>query len=149
MGSVLPHFSPAGGFAAAAVERRVAAVEILGIQVVLHLPQCFAETLEVHDFPLPQELDRVADIGVIAQPENVVVGAPCLLLCRHILGQVGDRIPLGLEIGSRERYAGGTLGIQSEGVVYEVRVESGFLDLFRCQPVSQLVQDRGNHLDMG
>ena len=41
---------------------------------------CFPEALEVDDLPLPEELDDIVDIGIIAQPQNVVIGDPGLLL---------------------------------------------------------------------
>ena len=66
---------------AALVKGGVAGVEILGIQVVLGDAEGVAEPLVMHDLPLPEELDRLADVGVVAQAENVVVGHPRLLLC--------------------------------------------------------------------
>ena len=44
----------------------------------------FAETLEMDDFPGPEELDDVADIRVVGETENVVVGYAGFLLRRHL-----------------------------------------------------------------
>ena len=38
------------------------------------------EALEVDDLPLPEELDDVVDVRIIAQTQDVVVGDPGLLL---------------------------------------------------------------------
>ena len=39
------------------------------------------EALIVYDLTLAQELDRIAHVGIVAQPQNVVVGHASLLLC--------------------------------------------------------------------
>ena len=39
------------------------------------------EPLVMHDLPLTQELDGLADVGIVAEAEDVVVGDSCLLLC--------------------------------------------------------------------
>lgn len=45
----------------------------------------FAEALEMHDLPGPQELDDVVDVRVVGQAQDVVIGDPGLLLCgNHI-----------------------------------------------------------------
>ena len=59
-----------------------------------------SKALVMDDLPLAQEDDRVADIGIVNQAQDVVVGGAGLLLGREILRQVGDRIPLGLEVCS-------------------------------------------------
>ena len=42
-----------------------------------------AKPLVMHDLPLPQELDRISHVGVIAETENVVVGHAGFLLCYY------------------------------------------------------------------
>lgn len=65
------------------VEFGVICVVIAGIQIFLHIPQGVAETLEMDDFTLAQELDRVAHVRVIDQAQQVVVScARFLLWCR-------------------------------------------------------------------
>lgn len=44
-------------------------------------PICFPEALEMHDFPLPQKFNGFADVRVLNQAEDIVVGSACLLLC--------------------------------------------------------------------
>lgn len=74
--------------------------------------------------------------------------APCTICCK-ILKQIGNRIALGLEGGSRERIAGSRLRIDTGGVIDEVGFKAAFLDLFRGQIAGELVDDGGNHLLMG
>lgn len=47
---------------------------------VFGLPHRVAEALEVHDLALPQELERLAHVGVVDQAQQVVVGCAGLLL---------------------------------------------------------------------
>lgn len=47
--------------------------------MILNDPQGFAEALEVHDLPGPQETDRIADFRIFDQTQNVVVGGAGLL----------------------------------------------------------------------
>lgn len=46
---------------------------------------CFAETLIMHNLPLPEELDRIADFRVFYKTQDVVIGcAGFLLCCDHV-----------------------------------------------------------------
>ena len=65
------------------VEGRVDRVKILGIKIVLCDAKCVAETLIVHELTLAQEFDRLADVGVITQTQNVVVRCARFLLCYY------------------------------------------------------------------
>ena len=46
---------------------------------------CFAKALEVYDLPLPQKLDDVIDIRIVAEAEDIVIGRAGFLLCCQIL----------------------------------------------------------------
>ena len=50
---------------------------------------CITKPLEMDDFTFPQELDWVANIGVVDESENVVVGDSRLLLCGEVLVKIG------------------------------------------------------------
>ena len=63
------------------VERGIKGVEVLLVELILRDAQAFAEALVMDDFALPQELDGLADIGIVDQPQDVVVGRARLLLC--------------------------------------------------------------------
>jgi hypothetical protein len=65
------------------VKRRVASVEILGIEVVLRYADSIGETLIVNDFTCAQELYYVVDVGVVGKTQNVVIGRASLLLCYY------------------------------------------------------------------
>ena len=54
-------------------------VEIFGIQIFLNTAKSFSKALEVNDFPLPQELQHVVDVWIIADMQQVVVGGAGLL----------------------------------------------------------------------
>ena len=55
------------------IKCRVHIVYILFVQFFPQQFNGFAETLEMHDFPLPQELDHIVHIRIIGEPQNVVV----------------------------------------------------------------------------
>ena len=62
------------------IKRGIEGVEILRVKAVGGQAEGFTETLVMHDLPRAQEFDGVADIGIVAHTENVVVGGACLLL---------------------------------------------------------------------
>lgn len=45
----------------------------------------FAKPLEMNYFPLPKEFDNVVHIGVVGNPQDVVIGYPGFLLCQRII----------------------------------------------------------------
>lgn len=63
------------------VEARVERVEIPAVKPVLKSAERFTETLEMDDFPFPQEADRVADVGIFYDTQDVVVCRAGFLLC--------------------------------------------------------------------
>lgn len=60
--------------AAAAVELRVAGIEVPGVERILHLAETFAEALVMDDLPLPEIADGLQNIRVVHQAEDVVIG---------------------------------------------------------------------------
>ena len=64
------------------VKGRVHIVDIFFVHLVLCQPQAFAKALEVDDLPGPEEFDGVADVRVVGEAEDVVIGhAGFLLWC--------------------------------------------------------------------
>ena len=63
------------------IEAGIHIIYILLVQAVLHQPQCFAEALEMDDFPGTQEFNDVVDVRIVRKPQNIVVGDAGLLLC--------------------------------------------------------------------
>ncbi len=106
----------------------------------------FAEPLVVNDLTLPEEADRVAHVGVVGEPEDIVVGGASLLLGSHILVQVGDDIALGLEIRHGEGRAGGCNWVDTGGMVDEVGVEAARLYLIYRESLGELIEYRGDDL---
>ena len=63
------------------IKRRVARVEVLGVEMLLSDTDAVAEALIMHDLALAEEFYRVADVGIVGEAENVIVGRARLLLC--------------------------------------------------------------------
>ena len=63
------------------IKRGVEGVEVLFVELILCDTQAFAETLVVDDLALTQELDGLADIGIIDQTQDVVISSARLLFC--------------------------------------------------------------------
>lgn len=87
--------------------------------------------------------------GSSARRQDVVVGLAGLLLGREVLVEVGKGVAGDLELGGREGVARGGLRVDARGVVDKVGVEAAALDLFGRHAAGELVDDRGNHLDVG
>ena len=66
------------------VDGRVHAVDIALIQLPPQQLNGLAEALEVDHLPLPEELDDVVHIGIIAEPQDVIIGDTSLLLWERI-----------------------------------------------------------------
>ena len=131
------------------VKAGVIGVEILVVQVVLDHAHTFPEALEVDDLALTKEADGITDVGVIAEAQDVVVGGAGLLLCPHVLGDVGDGVALGLEIGRGEGHSCGGNGVDPGGVIHEIGIKTGLLDLLHGEVAGKLVHDGADHFQMG
>lgn len=70
-----------GYLAAMLVEGGIARVEVLGVHFIGGKPQAFTKPLIMDDLTFPQEFDWVADIWVVYQAQDVVIGGPGLLFC--------------------------------------------------------------------
>lgn len=66
---------PAGalGICPRAVKLRIVSVEVAIVHVVLRDPECLAEALIMHKLALTQESYGIAYVGIVNEPENVVV----------------------------------------------------------------------------
>ena len=78
------------------IEAGIHIIYILLVQAVLHQPQCFAEALEMDDFPGAKEPDGVGDIRIVAHAQDIVVGKAGLLLC---CDRVRTTFPFGPRFG--------------------------------------------------
>ena len=77
-----------------------------------------------------QEFDRLANIGIVGETKDVIVGSTSLLFSGEVLVEVCDYITLALKVSSGEGNAVRALRINAGGVVNKVCVESAGLDLF-------------------
>ena len=65
------------------VVRGIESIKILGIQVVLRDAKCLGKALIMHDLPFSQKLNDIGYVRIVTQPQNIVVGGSCLLLCYY------------------------------------------------------------------
>ncbi len=78
-------------------------IEVLLVEFVGCQAETLAEALIVNNFPRAQELDSVADIGIVNKAKNVVICGSGFLFRRHIFVKIGDYVAGGLKICRRER----------------------------------------------
>ena len=55
------------------IKFRIERIEVFAVQVFLHDPKIFTESLVMHDFTLTQETNRITDFRIFYKPENVIV----------------------------------------------------------------------------
>ena len=110
--------------------------------------QAFAEALEVYDFPLPEETERIEQGGVIRQGHKVLIGGPGFLLGGHILMDVGDRVTGALDIGGGKGNAIGVGGEYALGMHGEVAHKACFLYFFEGSVAHALVYHGADHFPM-
>lgn len=65
---------------------------LAGFDLILIVVEKLAEALEMHDFSRTEKLDDFVYIGVVGEPQNVVVGRAGFLLCREVFNKVCDRV---------------------------------------------------------
>lgn len=56
-------------------------VVILLVKLFLSFAKNVAKSLKVNDLALTKELYNVADVGIVGETKNIVIGDSCLLLC--------------------------------------------------------------------
>lgn len=121
---------------------------VLLIEMVAGDFQCFPETLEMDDFPFPQEAQGRKDGGVFGQVDEVFIGGAGFLLGCHIFIKVGDGVTLGLEIGGGEGDACGRGRINAQAMIDIIGVQPGGEDLLLRQPLGELMDDGTHHFQM-
>lgn len=103
----------------------------------------------MNDLPLTEEADRVADLGILYQAEDVIVSGSGFLLCCEVFNEIGDGITLALEFAGVERNAAGSLGPKCKRMVNVILVEAGSSDFLGGQAAGELVDDGADHLKVG
>ena len=140
------NFLPGGIFLP--IEGGIHIIYVLLVHFFFGQPKPFAEALEVNDLPLTQEFDDIIHIGVIGQPQNIVIGFPCLLLCGQIFAEIRDGIAADLDGCGRPGIAGGGGGINTGGVIHKIRGEAGVFDLAFRKVSGQLMDQSRHHFQM-
>lgn len=130
------------------VESGINCVYVFLVKLLRGYAEGFTEALVVDDLALAQEADDVADVGVVAEAEDVVIGNAGLLLGGHVLGQVCYDVALDADAGSAPGRAGGGSGVDAGGVVNEIGVVTSLFYLLGRHAPRQLVDDGSNHLKM-
>lgn len=100
----------------------------------------------MYDFPFAKEADRVGNVTVVAEAQDVIVGQPRLLLCCKVLGKVGNGVAGRLGVRRGERLAAGGNRVDAGGVVYEIGGKSAVLNLLGGEVSGKLVNYRRNYL---
>ena len=72
-------------FLSSCVKRGIECIEIPAVQIVLRDAERIAESLVVHKLPLAEILDGIAYVGIVGQPQNVVIGYARLVLCCNLV----------------------------------------------------------------
>ena len=63
------------------IDRRIHKIHIPAVEFLAKELDCFAKSLEVDNLTLPEESDHIVHIGIVREPEDVVIGRASLLLC--------------------------------------------------------------------
>ena len=66
------------------IDRRIHKIHIPAVEFLVKELDCFAKSLEVDDLTLPEESDHIVHIGIVAEPEDVVIGHTRFLLCQGV-----------------------------------------------------------------
>ena len=102
----------------------------------------------MYDFPFAKEADRVGNVTVVAEAQDVIVGQPRLLLGGKVFRKVGNGVAGGLGVRRGERLAAGRNGVDARGVVHEIGRKAAFLNLFGREVSCKLVNYRRNYFLM-
>ena len=109
----------------------------------------FGEALIVDDLALAEEFKGIADVGIVDQAKEVIIGHARLLLGGEVLVEIGDHIALDADILGIKGNARGGLGIDACGMVDKIGLKSRSADLLLGEVTGQLMDDRGDHLEVG
>ncbi len=131
-----------------AVKTGVKGIEVLGIQVVLCDTEGFSEALVMDDFAGTQEFYGFADIRILDQTQDIVIGGAGFLLRSHILVQIRDDISLYLELTGIKGNTARCLRPDADSMIHVIVGEPAFLNLFHGEVTGQLVDDGGYHFQM-
>ena len=108
--------------------------------VVLSCTIRFAEALVMDYLALSEQADRVADVRVVGETEDIVVGCAGFLLCGEVFVKVGYDVALRLEIGRGERSSRGGDRVDAGRMVNEVITEAAGFYLVDGESLCELIK---------
>ena len=76
------------------VKALVESVEVFAVELIGEQSEVLSESLIMDNLTRSEKSDRVDDIRIVAEAQDVIVGGARLLLRRHTLVQIGDGISL-------------------------------------------------------
>ena len=129
----LPTAAAAVIIGAILVKGWIAGVEILAVELILCDSECIAEALEMNSLTLAQEPQGISHIGIIYEPDEVVISDTGLLLCRKVLVKIGKNISLYSDIFHVKGSAGCGNRINTRRMIDKIRRKAAFFDLFLAQ----------------
>ena len=127
------------------IKRRVVCVVVFAVKAFAGLVQGFCEALVVHQLTLAQETDDILDVGVVGKTQDIVVGGARLLLGCQIFIEVGDGIALDCQVLGIKGHTCCADGVDTRGMIHEIRSEGAFVDLLFREIARQLVHDGRDH----
>ena len=130
------------------IKGRIEKIYVLLVHFVLGNLQALAKALEVDDLTFPQETDDIVYIGIIAEPQDVIIGDTGFLLCCKVFRQIADHIALDCHGCCIVRPAGSCGGIDTCGVIDEIGIETCGFDLILAEIAGKLMHQRANHFQM-
>ena len=110
---------------------------------------CIAKSLEMGDLSLAEKFDGIADVGIVYEAKNVIVGYARLLFGGEVFVQIGKYIALDADIGCRKGRSCGRLRINACSVINEIGIKSRSFDFLGIQVSGELIEDCGNHFHVG
>lgn len=109
----------------------------------------FTETLIVNDFTGAEETNRIGDFRDIAyNTQNIVIGGTSLLLRRHVLVQICNRIAFALKFAGIKGDAARCLGPNCNCMIDIIWPEAGIFNFFHGKAPCELMHDSCNHFKM-
>lgn len=76
------------------VKYGIAGVEILRVELILRYAESLSESLVMNDLAFTEESDRISYIGIVSEPEDVVVGCAGFLLCCNLITTTISEAPV-------------------------------------------------------
>lgn len=124
---------------------------VYGIDIPLVLTlggkaQAFTETLIVDDLAFAQETDDIVDIGIVREPEDVVIDNARLLLRCKVLVKIAYYIALDLHCRCGPWCAGSKLRVYAGRVIDKISFKPGCFNFVDAHFSGKLLYERADHL---